>query len=478
MQSELSEFDHGRTVTAKEKAKLMGIDVQTVYRKAQRLEIPCIRYGRTIRFYEFDPLHTVKTVMIKTPPSFSLNDFDRKYLKGGSKMSASKKRWVYPELNGGVFIRDIFVKDKETGEKRLSSQRWYYWLNDGHGNRDIKAIKGAQSRKEAVYALKKASDEQFKKRYLPDEPKTKEITFSEFADEYLDLVKNTKKSWKGDESVLNCGLREKFGNMQLSSIQPKHVEDYINYKLKNVNRGTANLHAALLRRIINKAKQRGYRVPGMNPVIHREHIKEVAPKDRTLTFEEEARLLAHSPERLRPIVVTALHTGMRKKEILGLEWRDVDLDYRKIHIRAERSKTHQDRHIPIDNELLSVLEDLHRNNSHSEYVFTKDGVNPYADIQESFAKARDDAEIKNLHFHDLRHTFATRAVKAGVDLFSLMKFLGHKDVTTTQRYVNLRGVDLLPAIEKLERYCEKNKNSLSQKRIQPEEITEIPSYAI
>jgi len=229
--------------------------------------------------------------------------------------------------------------------------------------------------------------------------------------------------------------------------------------------------------MINKAKQRGYRVPDTNPIIHSEHIKKVDARDRTLTFEEEARLLKHSPEKLKPIIITALHTGMRKKEILKLEWKDVDLDYGKIHIRAEKSKTHQDRHIPIDNALNSVLETLHRNNGHSPYVFNKDESSPYCDIQEAFAKARSEAGIEDFHFHDLRHTFATRAVKAGVDLFSLMKFLGHSDVTTTQRYVNLRDVDLLPAIEKLERFCERSRK-MSQKRIQPEKMTEVPSYAM
>jgi excisionase family DNA binding protein len=456
-----------KLLSAKEKAAQLGINLRTLYRKAEKNEIQFKRYGRMFRFYETDPPQKApRTLIIEAPPSFNLKDFDRMYLKKEVKMSRSKKRWNYGKR--GVFLREL----------PSGKEYWYYWLTDGQGKRIVMSAKGATSRAEAVLVMEHAYREQFKKNYLPDDQEIKDITFSEFAKEYLELVKNTKKSWKGDESVLNCGLLRKFGNKKLSEIQPKHVEDYINYKLENVDRGTTNIHASLLRRMINKAKQRGYRVPETNPVIHREHIKEVDARDRTLTFEEEERLLAHLPEKLKPIVVTALHTGMRKKEILNLEWRDVDLDYRRIHIRAEKSKTHQDRHIPIDNVLLSLLEELHMNNSHSEYVFTKNGANPYADIQEGFAKARSEAGIKDLYFHDLRHTFATRAVKAGVDLFSLMKFLGHKDVTTTQRYVNLRDVDLLPAIEKLERYCDRSRKKMSQKRIQPEEMTEIPSYAM
>lgn len=454
-----------RELSAKEKAELMGIDVRTLYRKAKRGEVQFKRYGRMFRFFRNDPPQQApKTLIIEAPMCFSLKIFDEMNLKGG-KMSKSKKRWNYGKR--GVFLREL----------PNGKEYWYYWLTDGHGKRIIKSAKGANSRLEAVLVMEHAHKEEFKKTYHPGGQEIEEITFSEFADEYLRLVKNTKKSWKGDESVLNCGILKKFGKMKLSAIQPKHVEDYINEKLENVDRGTTNLHASLLRRMINKAKQRGYRVPDTNPVIHSEHIKKVDARDCTLTFEEEARLLKHSPEKLKPIIITALHTGMRKKEILKLEWKDVDLDYGKIHIRAEKSKTHQDRHIPIDNALNSVLETLHRNNGHSPYVFNKDESSPYADIQEAFAKARSEAGIEDFHFHDLRHTFATRAVKAGVDLFSLMKFLGHSDVTTTQRYVNLRDVDLLPAIEKLERFCERSRK-MSQKCIQPEKTTEVPSYAM
>ena len=385
-------------------------------------------------------------------------------------MSSSKRtRWQYRGI-GGVFIRP--------GKKR---DFWYYWLNI-NGKRVIKAAKIALAREEAVKVMVDDYNE-WKKNHFELEERANEISFADFCDEF-----ETRDASENEKYTVRL-LKDYFGEKKLHQITSKDIGDYVYQKLEETNprtgekisRGTTNRHVGLLRRMFNKAEKRGYRVPKKNPVDSSEHFKKVDSRDVTLTLEEEERLLKAADVNLRPIIVTALHTGMRKGEILSLEWTDVDLEYGRIHVRAEKSKTHQDRHVPLDNIVHSLLEALRSQNGHSKYVFgyyneTRKEYCRYADITKPFIKARDKAGLNHVHFHDLRHTFATRCVQAGVDLFSLMKLLGHSHVETTQRYVNMRDIDLSPAIEKFEKLFYSKVKTVTKTDTQ-ERATEIQTYA-
>lgn len=245
--------------TIKEKAARLGISVQVTYRKIRKDEIPHILYGRLVRCFENDPPRTIqKTLIIESPPSFNLKDFDRKYLKKEVKMSKSKSRWSYGF--GGVFI--------------LDNGKWYYWLNTD-GKRTITSTKGAQNRTEAVAVLMKARNVEFKKKYSKG-AETEEITFRDFCDEFESLNGN-----ENDKYTI-CQLKNSpyFKDKKLHEIMSRDVEDYVNEKFENgVSRGTTNRHAGMIQKIINKAERRGYRVPKIKVVIHREHIKKVDSRD-------------------------------------------------------------------------------------------------------------------------------------------------------------------------------------------------------
>lgn len=146
-------------------------------------------------------------------------------------------------------------------------------------------------------------------------------------------------------------------------------------------------------------------------------------------------------------------------------------------------KNHRDRYIYIDRVLFSVLEALHNQNGHSKYVFgyyneTKREYCRYADITKPFHKARKPAELKHVHFHDLRHTFATRLWEATQDLVKIMKVLGHSNIETTMRYINKRHIDTDSAIEEYEKtfYPRGTSDILSQNSIHGEE--NLMSYRV
>jgi excisionase family DNA binding protein len=465
-------FDRGRELTVEEKASRLNLNPQTLYRKAKRGEIPCVRYGRSVRFYENDPPTEIPPQSIKLIglPSLDLTEFDKMYLKKEVKMSSSKlTRWQYRGI-GGVFIRP--------GKKR---DFWYYWINI-NGKRVIKAAKIAFTREEAVKVMVDDYNE-WKRNHFELEERANEISFADFCDEF-----ETRDASENEKYTVRL-LKDYFRDKKLHQITFKDVEDYVYEKLETVNprtgekisRGTTNRHVGILRRMFNKAEKRGYRVPKNNPVDSSEHIKRVDSRDVTLTLEEEERLLKAADDNLKPIIVCALHTGMRKGEILSLEWTDVNLEYGRIHVKAEKSKTHQDRHIPIDNVLFTLLGTRRNQNGHSKYVFgyyneARKKYSRYADIVKPFINAREKAGLNHVHFHDLRHTFATRCVQSGVDLFSLMKLLGHSNVDTTQRYVNMRDVDLSPAIDKLEKTFYPRVPTVTKTDTR-EKTTEIQTYA-
>ena len=166
--------------------------------------------------------------------------------------------------------------------------------------------------------------------------------------------------------------------------------------------------------------------------------------------QEEEKLLANCPDHLYPIVLTALNTGMRKSELLNLQWTDVDFDRREIAIRSHydwHTKNYDYRYVGINDKLLSVLSNLPRN---GEYVFTYAGK-PIKDIKRAIATAYKEAGIdhQGQPLHILRHTFATRLIQEGVELEKIQQLLGHQDFSTTLQYAHLTSRSVKDEVNKL-----------------------------
>jgi len=175
-------------------------------------------------------------------------------------------------------------------------------------------------------------------------------------------------------------------------------------------------------------------------------FREENRRTRYLEEEEIERLHEACSGHLKPILATALNTGMRKGEILNLKWVDVDLRNRIISIL--NSKNNEKREIPVNEDLFQALLRV-RKNLESPYVFCKEDGVPYKDVKTGFRAALKRAKISNFRFHDLRHTFASRLVMKGVGLKTVQELLGHKDVRMTLRYSHLSPDHKKAAVEKL-----------------------------
>ncbi len=171
---------------------------------------------------------------------------------------------------------------------------------------------------------------------------------------------------------------------------------------------------------------------------------------RVLSAEEEACLLACCPSQLTPLVLMALHTGFRASELLSLTWADVDFRRQTIMVRAGYAKNGESRSVPMNAVAAATLRDLQQQGEDAERVFCSRHGTPYRSFRHTLMTAVRKAGLADFTFHDLRHTFASRLVMAGVDLLTVMELLGHKHIAMTLRYTHLSSDHKGAAVRALE----------------------------
>lgn len=214
-------------------------------------------------------------------------------------------------------------------------------------------------------------------------------------------------------------------------------------RLKTPTRGgqpraesSVDVDMAHFRHILNKAKEWGLlqTSPFDNPKGL--FYSPDNARDRFLLEDEIEALLNACPPTLRAIVITAIHTGLRKSNILNLRWDQVKGGH--ITIEASRTKTRKTYRIPINEALAEVFKELRRKNQlKSPYVFLNSKGEKYDDVGRPFRAALKRAGIKDFRFHDLRHTCASHLTKRGVPLRAVQEILCHSDIKTTMRYAHL-----------------------------------------
>jgi integrase len=257
-------------------------------------------------------------------------------------------------------------------------------------------------------------------------------------------------------------LREYFGKKRLRRITYADIRDFRAARLQtksertqqNLSIATVNRELSALRRMLNVAQSEGWII--RNPFQQGAPLISTADerkRERILSADEEKALLLACSVRqrahIRPLVIAALDTGMRKGELLKLRWSQVNLDGRAIHVRAFHTKTMTARDVPVSSRLhaeLGRLWDISPKDSEG-LVF---GILDNARM--SFDSARTDAKLTDVRFHDLRHTAATRLIQKGLSLAEVGRILGHSQPVTTYRYVNPDGATLKRAAEAIDSF--------------------------
>jgi len=322
-----------------------------------------------------------------------------------------------------------------------------------------------KDKKLAEQVLHKRLTEVAENKYF-DIRRAEKVKFEDFADQYLNThCKNNNRSWKHADTANIKSLKRYLSGKYLHEITLLDIERFKADRLKEgVTPATVNRALTSLKSLYNRAIEWGKITE--NPAQKVRLFRENNQRVRFLEEEEITQLVDVCPEHLRPIVIIALNTGIRKAKILGLKWRDIDIKRNIIHLY--NTKNEERREVPMNDIVKRTLIKVSKH-SDSQYIFHNTYGKPYKDIRRVFVAALKKAGIKNFKFHDLRHTFASHLVMSGVDLNTVRELLGHKSLKMTLRYSHLspqhrqRAVDIL---------CRKlGKNS-------PETVTNLPQKDI
>jgi len=279
------------------------------------------------------------------------------------------------------------------------------------------------------------------------------------ANEYLKWAER-QHSYKDKKRCVRQ-LVEIFGNHDVNDLNTREIEQWQSRRLKYNKPSTVNRFLATLKHMVNKGTQWGMASDSALKQIR--NVKLLPENNRRLRFlsiEECQRLIECCHKDLKPIVVVALNTGMRRSEIFNLKWEQVDL--RHGFILLDVTKNGERREIPINTTLEYLFKEM-PHSAESEYVFAGKTGKPLTDIKKGFHTALRKAGISDFRFHDLRHCVASHLVMNGIDLTSVKEILGHKSLAMTMRYAHLAPGHKKKAVHVLDRLMEENKNDVLKK---------------
>jgi len=322
----------------------------------------------------------------------------------------------------------------------------------------------------------------------PEIIKIKNYSFNELKDEYIKWAKR-QRGYEKKLSVINK-LADQFGHYPLRRFDTRMLEQFQTeqlekgFKTEDENKGhkpaTVNRYVATLKHMFTKAVDWNMvEEETLKRVRKVKLLEENNKRLRYLNKDECIALLNACKEHLKPIVITALNTGMRKEEILNLKWDNVDL--KNGFILLDITKNGERREIPINRTLKETLSGIVRRID-IPYVFyavrnQQDSENKdvniktaqrFGNIHRSFKTACKKAKIRDFHFHDLRHTFSSQLVMAGIDLTTVKELLGHKTLTMTLRYSHLAPSHKVKAVDVLDNTI--NDSSTIQKLYKTKEV--------
>jgi integrase len=332
---------------------------------------------------------------------------------------------------------------------RKRGEHWYVDISEKGRHRVQRILKGASTKAQALKAEAKLRTQIFEKRYgLVERP---ECRFDKFVDASFLPTKKLKKSYKSIESICRA-LKTFFGKDFVSEIDTEMIEQYRKIRVEQKTRLgrkrsplRVNKEMQVLSSIFTLALEKQLIASRPRTTMFRvsgERIRYLTPDEERRLFEKFDKC-----EWLKPIVLIALHTGMRRGEICNLQWFDLNFDRGLIHVRD--TKNGKDRIIPMNMTVRQLLETQkvlsaqpRRNRDGTQkvastYVFPSPRTDErLVEIKYSFARAVKEARITDLRFYDFRHTAATRMGDAGADAFTLAAIFGWSDIRMAMRYTH------------------------------------------
>jgi integrase len=253
-----------------------------------------------------------------------------------------------------------------------------------------------------------------------------------------------------------------FAGARASRINKGMVEQYRLFRksVQNVAVATVNRDLATLRRILNWGVEQSLFPSHALARLRLE--RERRSRRPVMSLQEEKALLCASPDHLKGIITAALDTGMRRGELLNQQWADCDLDRQLFLVTKSKTAEGEAREIPFTARLMKQLSDAGQNTGS---VFTYRG-HPIRSLKTSWKRAIDKAGIRKFRFHDLRHTYNTRLLDAGVMVEVRMALMGHSAGRSINAiYTHLELPQKREAIARLEAWINQQQQKLQEENV-------------
>lgn len=276
-------------------------------------------------------------------------------------------------------------------------------------------------------------------------------TLREFVEkEYTPHIKSRLRSWKDNQSRLNCRVLPVFGDQPMNTITRKQLADFhLSLQQEGLAGASSDHHIKLVRRIFNLAIEWG--VVKDNPAAKALLFNEPNQVENTLNEEELKRLLlvlhTHKRQTVCRLARLLLGTGARLSEGLHAKFSDFDIENRTWRISAAVSKSKKVRSVPLNDFALAVLDEIQTDSEQKDgFLF----MNPRSGerlktVSKAWGEIRNAAGLPHFRAHDLRHQLASELINAGRTLYEVQQVLGHSSPQVTQRYAHLTTATLQAA---------------------------------
>jgi len=329
-----------------------------------------------------------------------------------------------------------------------------WWMSFTHNGEQFRRSTETENRKLAIRIFDKLKGEIAEGKWF-ERLAGEDYTFGDLIKKYLaeySSVNKAKSSHTRDKS-LAAHLLKSFKDKYLLDITAAMISDYKRQRrTEGASPRTINYELTLMSHAFNIAIREWEWVKD-NPVkkVKKERVDNSI--ERWLTQKEEERLLGVSAKWLQEIIIFAIHTGLRQSEILDLKWSQVDIVRRTMIISEQKNRGVDT--LPLNETALGVLKERqNQKQKHCEYVFHSNNQTRMnnRNLIRAFEIAMDRAQVINFRFHDLRHTFATRLVQAGVGIYEVQRLGRWKSTSMVMRYAHHNSESLRASIEVMDGY--------------------------
>ena len=278
-------------------------------------------------------------------------------------------------------------------------------------------------------------------------PTIEYMTLAQVLERYRDTVTTTKRCVDNERYAINGFLRSNLANIRLDQVTPAGIAKYRDQRLECMKPATVVRELGWLQHAIDIAcSDWGQNLPNGNPAREVRRPKVDNRRERRLQTGEWEKLLdaVHDTRTplMRPLLRLALATGMRRGELLGMQWQHIDLE--RYTVFLPKTKNGRTRTVPLSPDAMRVLEALPRN---GERCFPLTGNS----VRLAFERLRRRASIEDLTFHDIRHEAISRFVESGLSLAQVQMISGHRDLRMLLRYTHLAVEDIVAKLHQMPR---------------------------